>query len=75
MEFAANIIHISLLKYIILKWEKAIIVHLRKGGTGLNGMLLASRSIATMEKRVCKSIFKVAQWKHIFEIKHSGLYH
>ena len=52
MEIAANIIHISRLKNIILKWEKAIIVHLRKGGTVLNGMLLALRSTAAMEKRV-----------------------
>ena len=48
----ANIIHISRLNNIILKWKKASIVHLRKGGTGLTGMLLASESIATMEKRV-----------------------
>ena len=58
MEIAANIIYISRLKNIILKLEKAIVVHLRKGGTGLNGMLLASRSIATMEKRVWGVLLK-----------------
>ena len=48
---------------------------LEESGTGLNGMPLASRSIATVEKRVCKSIFKMAQSKQRFNIKHSGLDH
>ena len=58
MEIAANIIHISRLKNIILKWEKAIIALLRKEWTGLNGVLLASRSIATIEKRVWGILLK-----------------
>ena len=58
MENAANIIHISRLKNIILNWEKTSMAHLKKWWTGLKGMLLASRSIATMEKRVWRILLK-----------------
>ena len=58
MEIAANIIHISRLNNIVLKWEKASMAHFRKGWNGLNGMLLASRSTATMEKRGWGTLLK-----------------
>ena len=52
MEIAANIIYISRLTNIILKWEKAIIVLLRKGGTG------------TMECCLLREVLR--QWRNVY---------